>query len=100
MVRISNVQKNIHRCIEIIVRLFIFVYQTIISPMLHAFSLSTTGGGCRFYPTCSEYSKQVLTKYGVSLKSLTMVLGRLLRCQPFKFNFYKDKKNSGYDPVK
>jgi len=33
-------------------------YQEYISELL--------GNKCRFYPTCSEYTKQALEKYGVS----------------------------------
>ena len=50
-------------------KFFLKLYQKVFSPLLHAFSLSTVGGGCRFYPSCSEYSKQALDKYGLSVKT-------------------------------
>ena len=37
---------------------------------------------CMFYPTCSEYTKQALEKYGV-LKGLWLGFKRILRCNPF-----------------
>ena len=52
---------------------------------------SHTHGMCRFYPTCSEYTKQSIEKYG-SLKGLLLGIKRILRCHPFG--------KSGYDPVK
>lgn len=46
---------------------------------------------CRFTPTCSEYAKQVITKYGV-LKGLFLSIKRILKCHPFG--------KYGYDPLK
>jgi hypothetical protein len=37
---------------------------------------------CRFVPTCSEYAKQAIVKYGF-LKGLSMGAKRLLLCHPF-----------------
>ena len=46
---------------------------------------------CRFTPTCSEYMKQAINKYGV-IKGIHLGFKRLLKCHPFgKF---------GYDPLK
>ena len=36
---------------------------------------------CKFYPTCSEYTAQVIDKYGV-LKGLVRGTYRVLRCNP------------------
>ena len=46
---------------------------------------------CVFIPTCSEYTKQALVKYGF-LKGLFLGLKRVLRCHPWQ------KKH--YDPLK
>lgn len=46
---------------------------------------------CRFIPTCSEYTKEAIIKYG-SFKGSIMGIKRIIKCHPFgKF---------GYDPVK
>lgn len=46
---------------------------------------------CRFTPTCSEYTKQAISKYGV-LKGLFLSIKRILKCHPFG--------KYGYDPLK
>lgn len=46
---------------------------------------------CKFYPTCSEYAKQAIKKYG-ALKGTIMGIYRILRCNPFS--------KGGYDPLK
>jgi len=40
---------------------------------------------CVFYPTCSEYSKQAIKKYG-ACKGLFLGLKRILRCHPWQKN--------------
>lgn len=58
------------------------IYQEIISPW--------TPKSCRFRPSCSEYSRQAVIKYG-AFKGGWMGLKRILRCHPFN--------PGGYDPV-
>jgi len=38
---------------------------------------------CAFYPTCSEYSKEAIEKYGV-LKGVRLGVLRILRCHPWQ----------------
>lgn len=45
---------------------------------------------CRFYPSCSEYTKQAIDKYGF-LKGVRVGFLRIIRCHPFN--------PGGYDPV-
>ena len=46
---------------------------------------------CKFYPSCSEYTKQAIQKYG-AIKGCFLGCRRILRCNPFS--------KGGYDPVK
>lgn len=45
---------------------------------------------CRFTPTCSEYMRQAIVKYGV-LKGLWLGIKRICKCHPFH--------PGGYDPL-
>lgn len=40
---------------------------------------------CVFYPTCSEYTKKAIDKYG-SLKGVAKGFLRILRCHPWQKN--------------
>lgn len=46
---------------------------------------------CRFWPSCSEYAKQAINKYGL-IKGGLKAASRILRCHPFS-------GKSGYDPL-
>lgn len=52
----------------------ISIYQYAISPLWPA--------KCRFYPTCSNYAKEAILKFGV-IKGSYLFLKRFLRCNPF-----------------
>lgn len=44
---------------------------------------------CRYYPTCSAYAYQAISKYG-ACKGGWLALRRLLRCNPFSHHDYFD----------
>lgn len=50
----------------------------------------TTHTLCRYTPTCSEYAKEAITRYG-TIKGTWLSIKRILRCNPWG--------SSGYDPV-
>jgi hypothetical protein len=52
---------------------FVKLYQKKLSPYI--------GGGCYYEPTCSEYMKLALAKYG-SIRGLIKGLKRLCSCRP------------------
>jgi len=52
----------------------ISVYQKMLSPFL--------GQNCRFYPSCSHYSKEAISKKGFVL-GVGLAIKRILKCQPF-----------------
>ncbi len=37
---------------------------------------------CKYYPTCSEYAKIAITKYG-AFKGVLLSIKRLAKCNPF-----------------
>lgn len=58
-------------------------YKAYISPFLPS--------ACRFYPTCSEYMRDAVERYG-AVRGVGLGLRRLLRCHPFH--------EGGFDPVR
>ena len=65
---------------------FIKIYKVVISPIFEYLGVK-----CKYYPTCSEYTKQAIEKYG-ALKGIFLGMKRILRCNPFS--------KGGYDPLK
>ena len=55
----------------------ISLYQKYISPLGRS--------RCVFYPTCSEYTKQAVEKYGIP-KGFYLGFLRILRCHPWQKN--------------
>ncbi|AQV03145.1 membrane protein insertion efficiency factor YidD [Desulfococcus multivorans] len=62
--------------------ILIRLYQYIISPVL--------APSCRFYPTCSHYAYEAISRHGV-FKGIALSGRRILRCHPFH--------PGGIDPV-
>lgn len=50
------------------------LYQRILSPLF--------GSRCKYYPSCSEYAAQAITRFGI-LRGLVLAGWRLLRCNPW-----------------
>jgi putative membrane protein insertion efficiency factor len=62
--------------------LVIKIYQLFISPLL--------GANCRYTPTCSQYGKEAIIKYG-PFKGGWLTLKRIASCNPWG--------GHGHDPV-
>ncbi len=58
-------------------------YKRWVSPLLPS--------ACRYYPTCSEYMLDAVSKYGAA-HGVWLGIRRLLRCHPFHAG--------GFDPVR
>ena len=58
------------------------LYQRLFSPLV--------GERCKYYPSCSEYAAQAITRFGI-LRGLVLAGWRLLRCNPWS--------HGGFDPV-
>lgn len=63
-----------------IVLKIIRIYQKIISPD-HGVILFGGAMRCRFYPSCSQYTYEAVSRYGI-LKGVLKGLWRILRCSP------------------
>ena len=59
--------------------LIIKIYQTVLSPILPS--------TCRYSPTCSEYTKQSLIKFGL-IKGGMISIKRIIKCNPWGGNGY------------
>ena len=70
-------------------KIFLFLiekYQKHISPINEHYNIK-----CKYYPTCSEYTKQAIEKYG-ALRGSFLGIKRIIKCNPFS--------KGGYDPLK
>jgi putative membrane protein insertion efficiency factor len=65
-----------------LVAFLIRIYQWTVSPLL--------GPRCRFYPSCSQYAREAVLRFGV-LPGGWLALKRLGRCHPWH--------PGGFDPV-
>jgi len=59
------------------------IYKYLISPLL--------GNNCKFLPTCSEYTKESIIKFGL-FRGVWLGMKRIVKCHPWG--------KGGYDPIK
>jgi putative membrane protein insertion efficiency factor len=69
----AKAKRALSKFIGILLVLFIRLYQLTLSRWL--------GGQCRFVPTCSEYAKEVIERFGV-VKGVWLAAARIVRCNP------------------
>ena len=65
-----------------IIIFLINIYQKTFSPDHGPMSFLYPHGFCRYSPSCSQYCKEAVSKYG-SLKGLYLGIKRVLRCNPW-----------------
>lgn len=61
-----------------LMRLLLNIYKTTLSPILKYMF----GGGCRYSPTCSEYTVLMIEKYGI-IKGSVLGFKRIASCNSF-----------------
>ncbi|HEX8492939.1 MAG TPA: membrane protein insertion efficiency factor YidD [Pyrinomonadaceae bacterium] len=71
------------KAVRIVLVSLLRFYKAAVSPLLPP--------SCRFIPTCSEYAREAIERYG-AVRGSWMGARRILRCHPFH--------PGGYDPVK
>jgi putative membrane protein insertion efficiency factor len=57
-------------------------YQKLLSPDHSWLKFRYPHGFCKFYPSCSEYTKQAIEKFGV-VKGSYLGIKRIIRCNPW-----------------
>ncbi|MVZ61299.1 membrane protein insertion efficiency factor YidD [Sphingobacterium humi] len=75
-------EKIIKKPLQVLFLLIIRFYQLFISPFL--------GANCRYTPTCSQYGKEAIQKYG-PFKGGWLTIKRIVSCNPWG--------GHGHDPV-
>lgn len=70
------------RILSLIIERSIDAYQVALGPHF--------GGRCRFEPSCSDYARQAVSRFG-ALKGLRLSVARLIKCGPWHAG--------GFDPV-
>ncbi|EKE27864.1 MAG: hypothetical protein ACD_3C00142G0020 [uncultured bacterium (gcode 4)] len=73
---------NFKRLASYLLLKIIWYYQKYISPDHSPFSKYHPGGYCKYYPSCSEYARLSIIKYGPLKWSIKWIY-RILRCNPF-----------------
>jgi putative membrane protein insertion efficiency factor len=75
---------------RIFIAFCIFLYQKTLSFDHGVLRVFKPFGFCRFYPSCSEYSRVSILRFGI-FRGFYMAFLRILRCHPFS--------PGGLDPV-
>lgn len=84
-------QRSIYRHMKKLLLQSIRFYQHYLSPDTGLLKkLYLVDSACRFTPTCSEYTYQAISRYGI-IQGMHMGVRRMLRCHPWN--------EGGYDPL-
>jgi hypothetical protein len=82
MKAMTLVARAVRRALQLLLLALVGAYRKLVSPLLPP--------ACRFYPSCSQYAQQALSKHG-PFKGSVLAAKRLLRCHPLH--------EGGIDPV-
>lgn len=80
--RRQHTTPHVYNAAQAIGYIFIRMFQVIVSPQ--------DGPNCRFHPTCSEYGRQAVMRYGFIMGGF-LAGDRLIRCNPYSM--------PGHDPL-
>ncbi len=72
--RRTNTTPHVYNAAQAIGYFFIRLFQVVVSPQ--------DGPNCRFTPTCSEYGRQAVMRYGIIVGGF-LAGDRLIRCNPY-----------------
>jgi len=67
-----------------------FIFLSFIGKRIGFMLTGNTLIGCRFYPSCSQYARQAIDRYGL-VKGILKSVWRILRCNPLS--------KGGVDPL-
>ena len=74
--------------------LLVRVYRAVVSPLVP----QTSGGRCKYHPSCSQYALDALREFGF-FRGSVLAAWRLLRCNPWSHGGVDYARDQGLFPL-